>query len=193
MDARLFVTAGSKASGTGRGACGCTHACAQPLGPAGAQGACCWQNLANISSCCRLQVFRTEHWARILGNNSNLSLMSVGEWRTPHRHGTACVHRPACCVHRSACMHGTSGAAAPAAPCLASADPGAGTLHATASLVARHPICCCCRLARCSNHPLLRPRLLLQSPVPVAPARPSARSADHHDAILGGGGGRRAP
>lgn len=26
-----------------------------------------------------LQVFRTEHWARILGNNSSLSLMSVGE------------------------------------------------------------------------------------------------------------------
>jgi drug/metabolite transporter (DMT)-like permease len=26
-----------------------------------------------------VQVFRTEHWARILGNGANLSLMSIGE------------------------------------------------------------------------------------------------------------------
>lgn len=30
-----------------------------------------------------LQVFRTEHWARILGNNSSLSLMSVGKSTLP--------------------------------------------------------------------------------------------------------------
>lgn len=36
-----------------------------------------------------VQIFRTEHWARILGNRSNLPLMSVGELLP--RGGGACL------------------------------------------------------------------------------------------------------
>lgn len=140
------------------------HARCPSAGPADAQGEPCW--LLSEEPCwllIMLQVFRTEHWARQLGNDSSLSLMAVGKRTLPAQRSTA----------QCACLPGP-GRLGPARPRRAAPGPTRAASQAPPAAPSRH------RLTRSvPAAPVLPPAVLTTTMLFSA----AAAGAAHPDAL----------